>query len=319
MMKESITISFLILVSFFIQAQDDYSEYHQSIILVEDLISNEKFADAVKEYNKIFEAYDYVFLKDILIAAQVAYLSDDIEKTNEWLLRAVTDGYDCNCIKKLPIFKEYIDLDEWKKIESQYEELNDEYLTTIDLGLHYEFHHRYKQEQENKSNRIKYKDIVTDNYRRIKSLMDSIPFPSERIVGIDDGAIFPTTIGGSLSNCEAGNSKVIPTLLHYDNPITDIGIDKFSAALKLGHLHPRQFASIYSFESNYVSRLSGNRSVNKPRLPEYFFNFGFGKKIDDFERVNSDRRKFGICSLETEKKLEIVSKKYNIRISYGYK
>ncbi|MDA8692787.1 hypothetical protein N9L92_01905 [Saprospiraceae bacterium] len=318
-MNKYIAISVLVFMGYFIQAQEDYLDYHQSIIIAEDLISDEKFEDAVVEYNKLFEAYDYVFIKDLLIAAQIAYLSKNIEKTNEWLIEAISDGYDCDCIDRLPVFKEYVKSNDWIIIESKSKELNEAYLGTIDRGLYYEFHHRYKEEQENKSNRSRYRDIVISNYKRIKELMDTIPFPSERIIGIDNGAIFKTSSGGSLSNCEASNSKVIPTLLHYDNPITDIGIEKFLYALKLGHLHPRQFASIYSFETSYLSRLNEDKSVNKPELPEYFFNYGFGKRTNDSQRADSDRKKFGICSLETERKLEYVVKKHRLRMSYGYK
>jgi hypothetical protein len=318
-MKYLIAVLFLMCGSYCLQSQTDYRDYHQSIVTIEDLISNEKFNEAVIDYEKIFETYEYVFLKDILIAAQIAYLSQNYDKSNEWLLKAVTNGYDCNCIKRFPVFHEYVKSDDWAIIESKSEDLNEVYLSTINLDLHYEFHFRYKNEQENKSNRIIYKDVVTSNYRRIKELMDSIPFPSERIIGIDNGSLFPTSSGGSLSSCEASNSKVIPTLLHYDNPITDIGIEKFLNAIKSGHLHPGQFVSIYSFESNHVSRLTSSRSINKPKLPEYFFNSGFGKRTKDLQRVNLDRKKFGICSLETERKLDTVIKKYKLRMSYGYK
>ncbi len=317
-MTKYIVLSTFVFLSNLFNAQEDYFDYHRSINSTEELIGQEKFADAVGGYDVIFKEYDYVFLKDLLIAAQVAYLSSDVEKTNEWLLRAVANGYECGCITVMPVFKEYVKTDGWIQIVSKSSGLHDEYLASIDLGLHYEFHHRYKQEQENKTTDRNF-EIVYSNYKRIKSLMDSMPFPSERLIGIDNDTIFPTVRGGSLTNCSAGNSKIIPTLLHYDNPITDIGLDKFVDAVKLGHLHPNQFASIYTFETNYVSRLNNNRSINKPDLPEYYFNFSFGRKSNDFDRVDKDRSKFGISSLETDKNLMMVAEKYNVRFNYGYK
>ena len=246
-------------------------------------------------------------------------MSNDVEKSTEWLKKAVSNGYDCKCIERIAVFQKYSKTNSWQNIVSNSEKYKSIYLDSINLDLHYEFHHRFKQEQESKWQRDKYVPIVYRNYYRIKYLMDSIPFPSERIIGIDDESIFPTSRGGKLRNCEVSNSKVIPTLLHYDNPITDIGFSKFLDAIKSGHLHPRQFVEIYSFETNYVSRLSKNKYQNPPRLPEYWFNFAFGKKTKNLKRVNLDREKFGICSLELDEAKKQTAEKFGLKLDFGNK
>ena len=300
-------------------AQQDYFKYHQQINLAEELFVDEKFEESVTKYDSIISKYDYVFLKDLLVAAQIAVLSNNLDKSDEWLEKAIRNGYDCKCIEKIKVFENYTKTDYWKGIVMKSEIYIAEYRNNINLDLHYEFHHRFKQEQESKRQREKYVKIVYDNYFRIKSLMDSLPFLSERIIGIDDESIFPTSSGGKLRSCEASNSKVIPTLLHYDNPITDIGWSKFIAAIKSGHLHPRQFADIYSFETNYVSRLNKNRNQNPSRLPKYWFNFAFGKKTNDIEQVNLDREKFGICSLELDVAKKTIAEKFGLKLDFGYK
>ena len=227
----------------------------------------------------------------------------------------------------MPLFKDYINASQWNRIKSKSDLYKAEYDSTYHKKLHHEFHFRYKQEQENKSDRLlrqKYKRIVDDNVSRIQYLMDSIPFPSERIIGLDDGNLLPTTQGGQLNSCEAGNSKIISILIHYSinhkiSSIDKIGLSKFIEAIKTGHLHPRQFASIHSFNERPVQRVNNNVAKNSPDLPGYYFNFGFGKKIKDLARVNEDRAEFGICSLEVEKKMEEVAQKYKLRLSYGYK
>ena len=300
-------------------AQQDYLEYHRQINIAEELIVKEKFIESVNQYDSIINQYEYIFLKDLVIAAQIAILSNNFEKSTNWLKKAISNGYDCKCIERIPVFQEYSKTNSWQNIVSNSEKYNLIYLDSINLDLHYEFHHRYKQEQESKRQREKYVTIVYRNYNRIKSLMDSIPFPSERIIGIDDESIFPTSRGGKLNSCEASNSKVIPTLLHYDNPITDIGLSKFIDAIKSGHLHPRQFAYIYSFETNYVSRLSKYKNENSPRLPEYWFNYAFGRKTNDMEQVNLDRKLFGICSIEMHEAKKEIAHKYGLRLSFGNK
>ncbi|MGD1846108.1 MAG: hypothetical protein ACFB10_12005 [Salibacteraceae bacterium] len=301
-------------------SQSNYLHYHQGINQTEALIVEEQFSEAVRAYDSLFAEYEYVFLKDLLIAAQIAVLSEQPEKTTQWLERALKKGYQCDCITRMPVFEKYIETKAWQHLLDQSEEFKADYYSSIQLQWHREFHQRYKREQESKtaSDRSAYISIVSNNYQRIKVLMDSVPFPSERIVGIDNEMLFPSQNGGKLSNCDAANSKVIPTLLHYDNPITDIGWDKFVAALQSGHLHPNQFATIYSFESNYVSRLNANKNINRPELPQYYFQFPFGKKSKDLEKVNRHRAQFGICSIELSEKKKLICRKYRLRMRFGY-
>jgi len=318
-MKRIIKILVLIAYCQIATGQQNYFEYHSKINRAEELFANEEFEESLNEYDSVFQKFDYIFIKDYIIAAQVAILNKDQEKTTHWLKQALIKGYDCKCVKRIKVFEDYVNTRLWQDLQSQDENLKKQYQQSINLDLHYEFHHRYKQEQESKRQEDKYVPIVYRNYFRIKSLMDSIPFPSERIIGIDDESIFPTTSGGKLHNCEVSNSKVIPTLLHYDNPITDIGLKKFIAAIESDHLHPRQFAYIYSFETNFVSRLSKNKFDNRPRLPEYCFNYAFGKKTNDLKRVKMDREKFGICSLELEKAKKVIAEKHGLKLDFGNK
>lgn len=318
-MKKTIKILLLLSYCQVAIAQHNYLEYHSEINKAEELFTHERFHESLTKYDSVFQKFEYVFLKDYIIAAQIAILSGENTKATEWLKIALSQGYDCNCLNRISVFKDYIKSDQWKDLAANDVNLKTQYQKNINLDLHYEFHHRYKQEQESKGQRKKYVSIVYSNYFRIKSLMDSIPFPSERIIGIDDESIFPTSSGGKLRNCEASNSKVIPTLLHYDNPITDIGFKKFEEAIISGHLHPRQFAYIYSFETNYVSRLSENKYQNPPRLPKYWFNYAFGKQTGNLKQVNIDRESFGICSLEIDKAKIEIAEQYGLKLDFGNK
>lgn len=296
-------------------SQVDYNDYHGRINRAEELITKEQFDQSINIYESVFAEYEYVFVKDLVIAAQIAILNNDVTKATTLIERAMKNGYDCSCIEKIPVFKKYIKSKDWQLLIERKKEYEIEYKKSIDLKLNYEFHKRYKSEQEAKGTN-RYSSMVVENYQRIKSLMDSIPFPSEKRIGLDNGTILRTSRGGKLNSCNVSNSKVIPTLLHYDNPITDIGLDKFTKAIKSGDLHPRQFAYIYSFETNYVSRLSKNKDVNSPHLPQYAFNYAFGKKTDDIDKSNKDRIKFGINTIEIDKVKSEVEKKFGLRLNF---
>ncbi|MCH7535836.1 MAG: hypothetical protein IH948_08880 [Bacteroidetes bacterium] len=317
------TLHILLLFPLALNGQTNYFEYHSLINQAEEHFGNEQFDQALSIYDSAFQKFDYAYVKDYLIAAQISILTNSRTNTIQYLERAFESGYPCACIEKMPIFREYVNTDEWESLKSKENDFRKRYISNISVDLLIEFSKRYRNEQDTKSdsNQQPYQSYVVSNYNRIKYLMDSLVFPSERIIGLDDSMIAPNRKNktSGLSSCSAGNSKVIPTLLHYDNPITDIGIEKFKKAIELGHLHPRQFGAVFTFEKHYVSRLNKKREINKPDLPDFNFNFPFGKKSKNVEQVNLDRRIFGICSIEIDEKKRVVSKKYKIRTRFGYK
>lgn len=269
-------------------------------------------------YDSTFEKYPYVFTKDYLIAAQIAQLNNDEERAYKWVLSAVAQGYKCRCIEELPIFELFVLSEKWMNLKEREKVLHAQHLTKIDNKVRLEFHNRFKIEQESKSDRSIAEDIYNINFNRIRNLMEEMIFPSERQIGLDDDSLFPTKRGGKLNSCSAGNSKVIPTLLHVKRPIEKIGMDKFMTAIKTGNLHPNQFGSIYTFEANKVSSVYRERPL-RSNLEKLNFNFAFGNQSKDLDQVNLDRQKFGICTLEVAKSKGEIAKKYGIRVSFGYK
>lgn len=292
----------------------NYFEYHQMINEAEAHLGREAFEKSLETYSSVFSDFDYVFTKDFLIAAQVAFLAGDTTSVIHFLKSSIKAGYTCACIAKFPLFSWMSDSGHLDTL-SEYEKMaRPEYLRSIRLDLSWEWSRRYQKEQSLKrvGSEDVYKHHVENNFQRIRSLMDTLIFPSERVVGLDN-----QRLADKLNTCGASNTKVIVSLLHYDNPITQIGIDKFVNAIKTGHLHPRQFGSIFTFEKNLVSRL--HNSKNYPDLPDYTFNFPFGVKSIHIEETNKQRAMFGICSLETEANKALVAKKYQIVIKFGYK
>lgn len=306
-----------------LNGQTNYLEYHRSINIAEEHISKEQFLKALDVYDFVFKGYNYVYTKDFIIAAQIAVLGDSIQKASRYIERAIIGGYPCQCVEGLPIFKDYISSNTWSSIKSKEKEYKKDYYSHIRTDLLIEFSKRYRDEQDNKT-RDKfeiYNIHVISNFQRIKSLMDSLVFPSERIIGFDKSSIAPLKENklAGLRDCSAGNSKVIASLLHYDNPITAIGIDKFIKAIELGYLHPKEFARIFTFEKFNVSRLTKDININKENLPDYNFNFPFGQQSDDIDQVNVDRERFGIYDVATEKNINAISKKYRLKINFDYK
>lgn len=307
-----------------LESQPNYFDYHKQIQNAEEFIGNEEFSKALDNYEQAFNDFDYIFIKDYIIAAQIAILIDAEQKVSDYLEEAIIDGYPCHCVERNPIFKDFILSNSWQSIKAKEKEYSEAYNSRIRRDLLIEFSKRYKNEQDNKTFRFnevskatKYEKIELNNFRRIKSLMDSLVFPSERIIGLDRNNINQKEYG--LSECNAGNSKVIVTLLHYNKSITEIGIHKYVKAIKLGYLHPGEFAAIYSYQKNNYTRLKKNTRVEKNELPNYQFNTRNGMSAKEIQQVQLDCEKFGIRTTETWQKLIDISKKYKFRINFDYK
>lgn len=319
--------AFLLFISIFIfvsglfpdAAEGDYRVYHRVFAQIETLIANEQFEEAESELRKLFDAYEVKFAKDYVVAAQVGLMTGHRREALTYLGQAVRMGVKSDCLRKIGFLRDRLDESAWKQLEERSGELRRTYLTGIDFGLHQEFNKRYQREQDTKTTE-RYKTVVSSNFRRIKTIFEERGFPGETLVGLDNERIAP-----SISECECGNSKIIVTLLHYDYPVSELGMEKLISAIELGNLHPREFASIYTFERNRVSVLyDGFKQLEPsdksyPPLPNYEFNFPFGKISADTVRVNADRQLFGIRSIETEEKLAAVSREYGIKLEFGYR
>lgn len=302
------TIGFL-----FSNQQLDYLEYHTEFSKIEELIIEEKFAEAELKIIELFEEHEVKFVKDYVIASQVSFLNKNRNLAIEYIFQSIKNGVKIECLKLIKLLNQELTATDWELIEQEYKELRKSYLKRINLSQYQEFHKRYQKEQDSKRTEY-YKITVYSNFDRIIELINKGEFPNEKSIGIDN-----QRLAKSISDCDLGNSKIIVTLLHYDYPISEIGEKKLIEAIKRGNLHPREFATIYNFEKNKQSVLYKKSTKKNPPLPRYNFNFPFGSKIDNLEKVNSDRAKFGICKYEVDAKKEKIENRYGIQLSFNYK
>lgn len=315
-MIKALFVFFLIALTFAPTKNTDplnYMEYQKGFNKVEELIADEKFNLAGAKLDSLFEEYDIKFAKDLVVAAQLSALNNENEKSVKWLITATRKGVKIQCLKSIPILNKRLSAENWKKIEGQVSEARKEYLSHIDFALAREFHNRFQQEQETKGKEY-YQNTVYSNFLRIKGLIQAGNFPGEQMIGIDD-----EQYAKSIEDCGLGNSRIIVTLLHYDYPLSEISEEVFIQALERGELHPREFATIYNFEKNKVSVLYQKSRRTYPELPQYNFNFPFGEKCNDLEKVNSDRSKFGICPYEVDLKIDNVCRKYGLKLRFNYR
>jgi hypothetical protein len=289
-----------------------YLQYHRTFSAIETLIVAEQFQEAEIKLDSLFGLYPVKFAKDYVVAAEVSLLNGHKEKAIQYIFNAIKMGIKLPCLQSIPLFKARILESDWTNIQKEVGQIRKDYLKNIQLDLYQEFHTRYQEEQDAKRT-DQYKQTVYSNFNRIKSILEKGAFPGESMIGIDNQTLAP-----SIDDCDFGNSKAIVTLLHYDYPISELGIDQLIIEIENGNLHPRAFATIYNFEKNKISVLYKTSTKKYDNLPEYKFNFPFGVHSNDLETVNADRYKFGICKDEVDAKKDEISRKYGVKLRFGY-
>lgn len=290
----------------------NYFPYFNRFIAIEDVIVKEDFNIADVMFDSLFCDYDPPFLSDVLIALQVSALVKNINHCRQLLSLSVKKGAQLDCLRQLEILNT-LPVEVWKPIEANFNELHRQYLKKIDTLLLNQFCKRYEREQ-----RLKNTDsglfVINENVFFIKHILRTTgKYPGERLIGID--------LPGLKNNCKCCYTSVVAavTLYHYSYGFSDFE-GYYLQALKFGYINPRQLAWLYIGER--IARkeryflYKDNPPIYWPDFPEYRFNFMFGYKTKNIERVNNDRAKFGICSYETDNKKKLIEKKYGITLFF---
>ncbi|MEM8899131.1 MAG: hypothetical protein AAGC85_13540, partial [Bacteroidota bacterium] len=93
------TLILFLLSAVTLSGQPNYLAYHQQIQEAESLLLREAYGSALESYEKIFEAYPFVFKRDYAIAFQVALILGEKEKASLYLQRAIQAGLSWKGIK----------------------------------------------------------------------------------------------------------------------------------------------------------------------------------------------------------------------------
>src|ERR1700733_13418300 len=132
---------------FKLKAQTDYTNYHQDIIRAEELIIDGKYSDALQIFEEVLGKYNYIFLKDYKVAAQLAMYTKDEAKAFRFIKLGILDGWTLDEIIGDNFFKPLQKEKEWETIKSQYDTLRSEYNKRINPQLSAEIHEMFKRDQ----------------------------------------------------------------------------------------------------------------------------------------------------------------------------
>ena len=90
----------LLVTGYNLKAQNSYLDYHYEIIEAEQLIVEHRIEEALSRFDALFEAYDFVFVRDYKVATQLAVVSQNKTAALEYMRRAIGSGWEPEEIKK---------------------------------------------------------------------------------------------------------------------------------------------------------------------------------------------------------------------------
>ena len=298
-MKQFFTIlSFVLILSTLstaFTAKNDYSTYHAEVYQAEELIVQESFAEALDIYRKLFETYDFIFVRDYKIATQIAWQLGFKGEAYEYLSLGIAGGWELKSIEGNEFLKELRHQQEWAVIKSQYDSLQNVFNQNINQEIRAEVRKMSLSDQRKGLGAVfrigsKSKDrfgenkFAPQNEKYLLRLMDIIEndgFPGEKLVGYEPWGQGIVSRHNSISQAYCKSDTLYP----YLKPILLSSITK-------GDLSPASFAWIDDWFITVESGWStGSYGYVKPL------------KKNEISKSNELREQIGLRKVETRNQL----------------
>ncbi|GMN10277.1 hypothetical protein MTsPCn9_13080 [Croceitalea sp. MTPC9] len=299
-----VILVFLVLIqSWTIQSQNkaDYTNYHKNIIDAEALIASEKYNEALIELTKTIEGYDFVFLKDIKIATQLAVFLNNDAKAFKFLELGIKSGWTLKEIKKNKLLTSLRGKSQWSVIIKSYPEFQKVFENRIDKSLKSRVKEMYKKDQKmawsylfrigqtakEKYANKKVKPHAIEQIDILNRIIDDKGYPGEKLIGE------PVWMSTILSHHNSVSEDFVKTDTLYDNLRP-----KLLTAIRGGELNPYEFALMEDW------RITIKHDRQKP-------GFGYieSLKPEQVSASNELRKQIGIRSVELRNNLVAIEEK----------
>lgn len=330
----NLIISLFLSVYSFSQKGSNYFVYHNKINEAEILYFSEKEVEkSLKLYDSIFEQYDFIFLKDLIVAAQIAKFNKRDYK--KYIIKSFEFGLKIDDLKKIPLLKsDYKKFISDKKVLLAFNEARKKYLKTIDyeyLDYIYDIAIR-DQVYKHKDNYDRWINKTIDN------LMDTIKkkgFPGERKLGITDTLIFKEAgLFKKDINDRARKLKITKHFVYRSNRLqfdTSIPLflhhrcvaQKYKSILlnevKKGNIHPQDIAFFNDFNLLYKNKLP---SYCRNCKPEGAYSMSEKRSsietAEEVETANKLREELFMIPYEIVLLKQKFAKEHNFLLNFGY-
>ncbi|HEY2722045.1 MAG TPA: hypothetical protein VGI82_09995 [Chitinophagaceae bacterium] len=277
------------------QKQTDYKNYHRDIIHAEELITDEKYSDALQIFEEVFDKYNYIFSKDYKVAAQLALFTKDEAKAFKFIKLGILDGWTLDEITGDKFFKRLQNEKEWETIKSQYDTLRSEYNKRINQQLGAEIHEMFKRDQrldlpyyfrigQKAKERYALRKFAPNSEKqitRLNEILNNYGYPGEKLIGNEIWTLTILIHHNSISRGYVQRDTLYPALK-----------PKLFDAIRKGEMSPGDYALI---EDWYVGV--------KSNWKDAAFGYVTALAKKDSSRSDTLRQSIGLCPIEIRNRL----------------
>lgn len=312
----------LVLGSYLSHGEVNYFNYHREINKAEHLFFVEnKQRQAFAIYDKLLQHYDFVFVKDYFIAAQIACKYRDTQKVYRYLTACFKNGLRIGQLSLSPALADCGMQEQNPKLRSIYDSCRKMYLAKIDLDYLGKMYQQYSEDQNDKSlPRQQYNEALRRHLELLIGYIKTKGFPSDKLIGIEDSSVkvngrnleqwykkvcrdnfvrpndhLSFNDNGSLSSCVA-----LWLLLHHSCAYQYLE-PYILAEIRKGNLHPRDAALLYDNMRRMVHLADDPKLGCKPFDKHYYKLNSFctypDNWRDDIPRIDSLRQVWSIVSI----------------------
>ncbi len=272
-----------------------YLQYHKEINTAENWISQEAFKAALDGYESIFDTYDFVFLKDYKVAAQLALYLNEKPKAFEYITKGIAAGWELKALKKDKFLAPLQNEAEWKAIEQAYTSLRAKYISRIDEGTRKRVKKMYKKDQwkafgallrmsEKAREKYAIKKFAPHSESQIAHLIEILKnqaYPGEKLIGND---FWMSTI--------LSHHNSIAKTYNKEDPLYPSIKTALLEAIEKGEMSPYEYAMIDDW---YKAVTSARQAVG--------YGFLDSPKQSTLSQTNALRQKIGLRTIALRNKL----------------
>lgn len=252
------------------KASQNYLPYHNLVNEAETLIAVKDFNGALVLYEQLIRDYDFIFLRDIKVAAQLAYYLEKQETSLLFIRKGFQMGWELKKFKNEAFFKGLQKDVAWKELELEYEALHNQYLTRMDELTREKVHKMFKKDQkkamgallrigdnaQTKYNETKFAPHSEEQMLEFLHILNHVGYPGEKLIGNDYWMSTVLIHHNSIS--QEYNKK--DTLYISIKPVLKKAVEK-------GEMSPYEFALIEDWQIRTVQndRQAGYGFLQQPR------------------------------------------------------
>lgn len=303
MTSSSMKTFYVILIFLFIlstqlmsfSVRNDYLTYHSEVYQAEELIAQESFAKALNIYRRLFDTYDFVFVRDYKVATQIAWHLGFEDEAFEYLRLGIAGGWELKSIKSNKFIKAMQDKKKWSVIKSQYDSLQNVYNQNINQEIRAEVREmsikdqkkglgaafRIGSKSKDRFSEDKFAPLNEKHALRLLEIIQNDGFPGEKLVGYEPWGQGILSRHNSISQAYCKSD----TLYQYVKPI-------LISSIKKGNLSPASFAWIDDW---FITVESGWSTAS--------YGYVNQLKKDDVDKSNQMREQIGLRKVETRNQL----------------